>query len=170
MELTQELVREFFDYRDADGKLIHKKARTGVAVGTEAGWVSRQGYRDARVLTKCYREHRIIFLYHHGYLPKMVDHINGVKTDNRIENLRECTRGQNKANSKGSAASGYKGVYKHGIKWTVLLSFNRKTRYFGLYDNIETAAQVAEAAREHYHGEFANHEHKGSINEDLSYT
>ena len=167
MDLTQELVREVFEYRE-DGRLIHKKARGGAKVGAEAGMLNRLGYREVRVLGKLCLSHRIIFLYHHGYLPKILDHMNGVKADNRIENLRECTVGQNRANSKGSAASGYKGVYKHRTKWSVRLSVNNKVLYFGLYDNIETAAQVAAAAREHYFGEFANHGHieEGVMNND----
>ena len=169
MELTQELVKELFEYRD-DGKLIQKKARQGARVGTEAGRVGNRGYRQATVLGKLYSTHRIIFLYHHGYLPKRLDHINGVRTDNRIENLRECTSAQNKANSKGTAASGYKGVYKMRRRWKAQIRVNNKDIYLGLYANIETAAQVAAAAREHYFGEFANHEHKGNLNEDLSYT
>ena len=159
MELTQELVRELYDYRD-DGKLIHKKARGGnVSVGREAGGVGNRGYRQMRVLGKLLLSHRIIFLYHHGYLPKVLDHINGVKTDNRIENLRECTQSQNIANSKGRSASGYKGVQGYRKKWKARLMVNGKDLCLGTYDNIETAAQVATAAREHYFGEFANHEH-----------
>tara|TARA_R110000822_G_scaffold49495_2_gene129698 strand:+ start:2639 stop:3163 length:525 start_codon:yes stop_codon:yes gene_type:complete len=159
MEITQELVRELYDYRD-DGKLIHKMARKGAKVGTEAGWLCSKGYCQVSVLGKLGLSHRIIFLYHHGYLPKMVDHINGVRTDNRIENLRECTMSQNKANSKGTAVSGYKGVRKRGRKWYVNIKVNSKAIWLGAYDNIETAAQVAAAAREHYFGEFANHEHR----------
>lgn len=158
MELTQELVRELFEYKE-DGTLIHKRAHGNVKVGTEAGGVNKQGYREMRVFNKLCKAHRIIFLYHHGYLPKMLDHINGVRTDNRIENLRECTRSQNNANSKGTAASGYKGVYKIGRKWRARLTVAGKAVYLGNYSDIETAAQVAAAAREHYFGEFANHGH-----------
>ena len=159
MELTQELVREWFEYRD-DGALIHKKPRGRVIVGTEAGWLSNNGYRTVRVESKHFLLHRIVYLYHHGYLPKSLDHINGVRTDNRIENLRECTQSQNIANTKGHAVSGYKGVYRYGKKWIAQVQVNGKAIYLGYYANIETAAQVAEAAREHYFGEFANHEHK----------
>ena len=167
MELTQELVREVFEYRE-DGKLIHKMARPNTKVGAEAGRVNARGYRQAGVLGKLYFTHRIIFLYHHGYLPKQLDHINGVRTDNRIENLRECTQSQNIANTKGTAGSGYKGVYKNRRKWKVEIRVNYKSIYLGSYDNIETAAQVAAAAREHYFGAFANHGHieEGVMNND----
>ncbi len=98
----------------------------------------------------------------------MLDHINGVRTDNRIENLRECTQSQNIANTKGTATSGYKGVDKNGRKWRARITVAGKKMHLGNYANIETAAQVAAAAREHYFGDFANHEHKGSLNEDFS--
>ena len=167
MELTQELVRKIFEYRE-DGRLIHKMARPNAKVGGEAGTVGNRGYRQTKVLGKLYLSHRIIFLYHHGYLPKRLDHINGVRTDNRIENLRECTNAQNQANSKGSAASGYKGVYKARRRWKATIRVNYKSIYLGLYANIETAAQVAAAAREHYFGAFANHGHieEGVMNND----
>ena len=158
MDLTQELVREVFEYRE-DGRLIHKMARQGAKVGTEAGMLNRLGYREVRVLGKLCLSHRIIFLYHHGYLPKMLDHINGVRTDNRIENLRECTQSQNIANAKGRAVSGYKGVDKNGRKWRARITVDGKAVLLGSYADIETAAQVAAAAREHYFGAFANHEH-----------
>lgn len=158
MELTQELVREWFEYRE-DGKLIHKKAHGNVKVGTEAGTAHNHRYRRVGVLGKLYLSHRVIFLYHHGYLPKRLDHINGVRTDNRIENLRECTQSQNIANAKGRAVSGYKGVHKSRGKWKAQIMVNYKCIYLGNYSDLETAAQVAAAAREHYFGEFANHEH-----------
>jgi len=65
----------------------------------------------------------LIFLYHHGYLPKFVDHIDGNKKNNRIENLREATKSQNAMNQKVSTrnTSGIKGVmwHKRDKKWFV---------------------------------------------------
>ena len=67
-ELTQKYVRSLFNYRD--GELYWKVARQGRKLGVPAGGISLDGYRVIRINGKLYRSHRLIFLYHHGYLPE----------------------------------------------------------------------------------------------------
>jgi hypothetical protein len=150
--ITQSRALELFTYDD--GKLIR-------ANGAIAGSVNKRGYRIIYADSKLYKAHRLIFLYHHGYLPPQVDHINGDKDDNRIENLRSADNSINMMNRKSMSnnTSGYKNVFwdqEHG-KWAVMVRLNKKLHRFGRFDNIEDAALTAYTAREKLHGEYANH-------------
>lgn len=95
----------------------------------------------------------------HGYLPKSVDHIDGDRTNNRIENLRSVTHAQNSLNRKTPTnnKSGFKNVYwdKMFKKWVVNLNVNKKKIIIGKFDDLELAGLVAEEARDKYHGEYA---------------
>src|SRR6478752_4511704 len=89
-----------FSYRD-DGFLLWKRSRSNGYSGKVAGYVnSHTGYVKIRFKYLAYLAHRLIFVYHYGYEPKYIDHINGIRTDNRIENLREATPTQNCMNQK----------------------------------------------------------------------
>jgi hypothetical protein len=160
-DLTQSLLKEIFSYHP-DGYLIRN--RTGVAVESKA--TKHHRYPRVVIDNKPYAMHRIIFLWHHGYLPKVTDHIDGDRLNNRIENLREVTHQQNSLNKKRdrNSASPYKGVKpssrarKNGfVPWEVSVSVNKKQVHLGTFDDIEVANQVAIAAREKYHGQFARH-------------
>ena len=58
------------------------------------------GYKRIYINNKSYRAHRLAWLYEYGYLPFEIDHINGIKTDNRLENLRDVTKSINQQNRK----------------------------------------------------------------------
>ena len=160
-EITQSLLKELFSYHP-DGYLIRN--RNGKAV--ELKITKHHRYARISVKSKAYAFHRIIFLWHHGYLPQVTDHIDNDRLNNRIENLREVTHQQNSMNKKRdfNSASPYKGVRpasrvrKDGIvPWEVSVSINRRQVHLGRFDDIEVANQVAIAAREKYHGQFARH-------------
>ena len=94
--------------------------------------------------------HRLIT----GALPgQEVDHVNHNGLDNRRENLRICTRSQNNENRRGASkgsATGIRGVYPHGSKWTVRIHPNGRDKYIGVFDTIEAAERAAIAARQQY--------------------
>ena len=160
--ITQERLKELFEYKD-DGTFVRKVSTSNkVKVGDSVGWKTAGG----RYLGLCVNNvkelmHRMIFLYHHGYLPKYIDHIDGNGINNRIENLREATQEQNLHNVPGKlkTKSGKKNVYWNSSmnKWAVHVKVDKKVRYFGIYDDIELAELVAVEARNKYHGQFANH-------------
>jgi len=157
--ITQELVQYLFDYKD--GKLIWKNHRWSRKNGSVAGVISRCGYLMVAINRKRYLVHRIVWIWHKGELPDVLDHINGDKTDNRIDNLRPTTMSENAWNrtSKGRNTSGHKGVTKHKAsgKWQVFITENGNYRYFGLYKNKDIAATIANLARFKYHGNFAHY-------------
>lgn len=159
--LTQEYVRGLFDYRD--GKLFWKvRKATHTIIGNEAGHLKRSdNYTTISIDRKHYTVHRLVFLYHHGYLPEFVDHIDGDRTNNCIENLRECTREGNNRNAKKRKdnTSGHKSVFwaRDRNKWRVIVGVGGVYKRFGQYDDYELACLVADEVRNKYHGEFARH-------------
>lgn len=160
--ITQQLLKDLFDYRE-DGVFVRKVSTSNrVKVGDVVGWENVKGrYLAACVNGKKHYMHRLIFLYHHGYIPKYIDHIDNDGTNNRIENLREATHSQNLCNTKRRKInkSGAKNVSwcRSSKKWGVYLRIKGKQTYFGVYEDLELAELVAIEAREKYQGQFANH-------------
>ena len=99
-----------------------KPTNRRIKIGQQFGTRHIYGYRQGSLKGKRYKEHRLIWLYHYGEWPKeCIDHINGIRDDNRIENLREATNQQNQFNRKSEkdSSSQYKGVSwcKLSKKW-----------------------------------------------------
>ena len=162
MNLSQELVKHLFDY--ADGQLIWKNPRvpSRAKVGARAGTFSNTtGYRQVSVNSVTVMEHRVIFLWHYGHLPENVDHINHVREDNRIENLRAATVNENRYNalSKSNNKSGVRGVHwaPKSKKWCACVRANNCIVFRCLIDNLELAELAVTEARALYHGKFACH-------------
>ena len=159
--ITKEYLNELFEYRD--GQLYWKfKKSPSVNINKPLGYVANKDrYSKVTINRKSYKLHRIIFLFHKGYLPDYIDHINGNSFDNRIENLRETTYSGNNQNAKTrkDSSSNVKGVYFHKLtnKWTASCQSNKKRYYLGLFDTIEEAEKVVKCARNDLHGEFARH-------------
>jgi len=151
--MTKQQLLELFDYKD--GSLYWKQPRQHIQVGDKAGYDNGNGYIKISINGKLYFAHRLIFLMHHGYLPKLIDHINGNPSDNNIQNLREANKSKNAINSKLSVknTSGSKNVYwnKSRNKWTVYMSLNQKQKFFGSFDDIDLAKLVANEARSKYY-------------------
>ena len=125
-KLTQKRVRELFDYDPETGLLMWKVNRRRVKVGDVIKTVNSAGYTTLEIESKSYLAHRIIWLWNYGYFPENdVDHINRVRLDNRICNLREVSRSCNLRNSCVSTRnrSGVKGVSvnKHGCHASIMI-------------------------------------------------
>lgn len=141
--LTQERVKELFDYRE-DGQLI-RKVRTSncINIGDVAGSPSSKGYLGIWIDGRSYLNHRLIFLFHHGYLPEgFLDHRDKDKLNNRIKNLREASPSCNAKNRKQMlSTSGVKGIswHKDRRKWTVQIKVDGKKSYVGLYIDFTEA-------------------------------
>lgn len=154
----ESMIREKLYYKDGllfwrNIPSVHPKAR-----GKEAGSLSGNGYKQVGIEKNVLPQHRVIFFMFHGYWPDYIDHINRVKTDNRIENLRECQVWQNGVNKRQKNSSKYGTnvtYHKRDKKYRVQVHVNKKPVSFGYYDDLELAQLVASEAREKYYGEFA---------------
>lgn len=157
--MNQELLHQLFEY--VDGELYWKVSRGKAKVGKMAGSIDSGGYKQLNYCSKPYSIHRLIFLMHHGYMPKMVDHINGIRSDNRIENLREADNRLNQYNAKKQpSTSGAKNVHwdDKSKEWRVRININGKRTQIGRFADLELAELIAIEARDKYHKEFARHE------------
>jgi hypothetical protein len=89
-------VHELLSYEPRFGYFFWKINRGSSKAGDVAGSVCPDGYRLIKVDGKSYKAHRLAWLMTHGEWPaEQIDHINGVRTDNRIVNLREASKKQN---------------------------------------------------------------------------
>jgi hypothetical protein len=157
--ITQDFLHEYFNY--IDGKLFYKKKlaiNSKNKIGNEVGYLTDGRYKSVVIFQKRYYLHRLIFLFHHGHLPKIIDHIDGNILNNKIENLRSCTQQQNTFNSKckSNNKTGIKNICwnKTKNKYEVFLSVNKKSKYFGSYNDIDYAIFIADAMRHKYHKEY----------------
>ena len=160
--ITQTQVSECFEYRD--GTLYWRGVthpNKQYLADKPAGSIHKTGYRHVTWMGKVHKVHRLIFLMHHGYLPPEVDHINGDRADNRIENLRAANRSENQCNRPALASntSGYPGVswHKKSKAWMVRVMKNGKTVVQEYFKDLELAGLVAQEARAKFHGQFARH-------------
>lgn len=160
--LTKEQVNFLFNY--SDGKLFWKNKidpRSQAKIGSEAGTLVHQGYRQVSIGNKKHYLHRVIFLYHHGFLPETVDHIDNDTSNNSIENLRAATLSENLQNCSTRTHNklGIKNVFFDGKanKYRVYVRAYNKQMYIGSYGDIDLADLIAQEARSKYHGTFANH-------------
>lgn len=153
--LTQAQVKELFDY-DPETGIIRWMVRKGsVQAGTVAGSPNDRGYIQIRIDKTTYRAHRLAWLIFYGRWPEnQIDHINGIRTDNRIKNLREANAAQNAQNQRTASSdnkSGYLGVSVFRNKWQAQIMVNGKNRYIGVYDTPEEAHEAYLAKKRELH-------------------
>ena len=145
---TQAELHKILHYRD--GNLIWKVQRGSGKVGKIAGYHNGMGYREVRYKKRSYKAHRLIWIYVYGSIdPSLeIDHIDGVKDNNRVENLRLVTRRQNMYNCTG--AKGYT-WNKRDRKYCAQIRFGSKNIHLGNYDTKQEARQAYLDAKPKYH-------------------
>lgn len=169
VDITQARLHERFTFDAEAGVLIWRirpledfadvrawKTCNTLHAGKVAGRINSLGYRQIQIEGKKRAAHRLIWTYVNGPIPDglQVDHINGVRSDNRIDNLRLVTNTENARNSsiRRSSASGVTGVTWHKTtgKWVANIRVDGQDRHLGLFDTIEDAACArAKANLEH---------------------
>ena len=148
-------LREILKY-DSDTGIFtwNKKTSKKISIGKVAGCI-RNGYVTINLLGKRYQAHRLAMIYTYGHCDsKDIDHINGIKHDNRIVNLRFATRSENKQNrltTQPNNKSGYTGVdwHKYSNGWRATITTMRKQKHLGIFKTPEEAyAAYVEAKRQ----------------------
>lgn len=157
--ITPERLHQMFEYKDG---VLYRKVSLGCAkAGDAAGYTNNKGYTAINIDRKCIAVHRLVWMMHHGYMPELIDHIDGNRANNRIENLRIADRFGNAQNKRmhRNNTSGVKGVYWHKgkKKWQAQIVCKNKTYRLGLYKDLSEADEVVSLAREMLHTTFANH-------------
>lgn len=126
---------------------------------TQIGNLNTDGYVRLRVNGVNYPAHKVAwYLFYQEWPQKEIDHIDGVRSNNKISNLRLATRSQNCYNKTSSrnSTSKYKGVSWDSSrnKWITSISVNGRTKHLGRYDSEEEAYQNFVEAAKVLHGEF----------------
>jgi hypothetical protein len=157
-----DFVKHYLDYNADIGVLIWKRARSNRApAGSKAGCLNTTGYLVAQIDGQLMYCHHLAWVLHYNEWPsKEVDHVNGVRNDNRIVNLRLASSNQNKFNMRLNVrnTSGVKGVSWDDVrkKWAVSVKAGTK-RYRRRFVDLELAEFVAQEVRLKLHEEFARH-------------
>lgn len=159
LALSAEILKEFLHYDPLTGIFNWVKVNNcgGVKVGDIVGCLNSDGYIVIRINGVQHRAHRLAWLYMKGVMPvELIDHKNGVRSDNRFCNLREATRQQNNQNRTTALArnkSGFLGVsfFAKLQKFKAAISVNNKDTNLGYFDTPEEAHQAYLAAKRKLH-------------------
>jgi hypothetical protein len=155
--ITQELLKTLFNYKEGNLYWKIRKARC-VQIGDIAGHKCKDGYYSVAI-NHPFLLHRIIFLWHYGYVPKFIDHIDKNRGNNKIENLRPATSYQNVWNrtSAKNSSSKYLGVrLDRGKYWRVQIHINGKQTHVGNFKTEDEAALAFNKVAVKNYGEFAS--------------
>ena len=148
--ISQTDLKSILHYDSITGIFTYLKRRNSKCeVGTIAGTLDKDGYICIKILGKLYKAHRLAWFYVYGEWPKQqIDHINCIKIDNRIENLRDCSHSENLLNRhiamKTNKTTGLLGasLHKSSGKYLSQIKYQGKVMHIGRYD---TPMQAHEA-------------------------
>lgn len=156
--LTAERLRELLNY-DSDLGIFTRRIKNGKRdnVGDVAGWLGVRGYRAICLDYRTYAEHRLAWLYVYGHWPAdQIDHINRIKTDNRICNLRDVSSAINKQNintARSHNKSGFIGAVwsKSSGKWLARIIVDGKQIHGGTFSTAEAASEEYFRMKKKFH-------------------
>lgn len=155
--ITAEEVRRLLNYDPETGIFTNRVFRGLRALeGAKAGSLTTGGYIEISIRKRKYAAHRLAWLYVYGKWPRYnVDHINRIKTDNRVSNLRDVTQienGQNKSLHRNNT-SGVTGIdwHRQNKRWRVRIRVNWQSINLGYYVNLSDAIEARKTAETKYH-------------------
>lgn len=167
--LTAEQARAVLRYEPETGRLFWRE-RPQETFASDWAWkvwnmrwagaeamtaLNSKGYRSGKIWSNIHRAHRVIWLMQTGEWPEdQIDHINGVRTDNRWGNLREVTNTENGRNQKKHVTNttGHTGVYwePDRKKWAASVNIRGRNKRLGRFDTIDAAVAAREAANKKF--------------------
>lgn len=158
--ITAHELRELLDYEPSTGIFRWKNSRRSPLFnGKQVGSDDLYGYKTVRLDGKSYKLHRLAWLYVHGVWPAGdVDHINGQRSDNRIDNLRDVSRKvnlENQREAKNNRSTGLLGAYfdRRKNRFYSRISVDNKSVNLGYHPTAEAAhAAYIEAKRRLHEG------------------
>jgi len=153
IDLTASRLRELLHYDPETGVFTHICPRQRVVLGSVAGSLGQNGYRKHRLDGVTFSGHRLAWLYMTGDWPKgQIDHINGIRDDNRISNLRDVPQAINSQNRRTALNStGFLGVSKHHKQFRAEISMNNRAVVLGTFRTPEEAHAVYVQAKRKMH-------------------
>lgn len=156
-------LREVLHYAPETGILTWLISGHGIFLNSEAGFINPDGYMQIRIDRLTRLAHRLAWALHHGEHPQtLIDHKNGIRTDNRIDNLRLCTTSQNQQN-KAPLNGRFKGVTAlPSGRFQAQINVSGVQLYLGTHDAAEDAAAAYDTAARTHFGEFARLNFKGA--------
>lgn len=158
--LTQVRLKALLSYDPATGLFVWLVRRGKAKPGQVCTKLHDQGYIHIGIDGKKYFGHRLAWLYVYGvWPPDEIDHINGVRTDNRIANLRPATPSENRQNQapRTGGTSHLKGVSWHTShkKWRAVITYAGKCSHIGYYDTEQDANAAYAVTAAKVFGQFA---------------
>lgn len=153
-----EILRDRFFYDIETGEFAYKKSVGRNTAGTKAGTLHSTGYVHIGINGKTYKAHRLAWLWSFGSFPtRELDHINGIRSDNKMSNLRLATSSQNKQNvrnRKRQSQTGFIGVVAERSKFRAEISVDGKRKRLGTFETAEMAFAAYAQARANQHTHF----------------
>lgn len=155
LKLTVERLRELLEYDSSTGLLRWRISRGPVRAGTITGSMVEDGYLRVSLDGTVYRAHRLVWLYVHGRWPvDQLDHIDGDRANNRLDNLREADlriNNQNRRKAGCNSVSGLLGASPRGGKFIANIKVDGKSRYLGTFQTAELAHHAYVNAKRRLH-------------------
>lgn len=156
--ITRERLLDLLSYDADKGGFQWKHSRSGAALGVPAGHVEKNGYARIKLDHKRYLVHRLVWFWWTEEWPvNVIDHIDGNRNNNKIENLRDVTRSVNSQNMRSASARnkscGYLGVSSSRYGWKATINVGGKNRHLGYFGTPDLAyAKYLSAKRIHHEG------------------
>jgi len=161
MEISNEYIKNVLSYSEKTGVFVWTEFAPYKVRGKVAGYLDKDftGYVFIRLNNKLFKAHRLAWFFVFGSMPKgHIDHINGIRNDNRIGNLRDVSMVANIHNQRVSHknnSSGLLGVswYKPRQLWRARIVVNKKSKHLGLFESKQEAYNAYLVAKRNFHSD-----------------